>query len=163
MDFLAGTAPWLATLRTRDAVIEVGIEILGRRFVPMCDCLQLRADRQAGIGKVLELSGRFVTGLEMACRVTAPGCAAAAMGAPGDPPRGFTNALDRAFGPTASGKHTSFLEICEGLFSRPRCRASCVTRPNESVGLEPERPHPAPRLNRSRFLNDLARGRSHSS
>ena len=112
-------APWLATLRTRDAVIDVGIEILGRRFVPMCDCLQLGADRQAGIDKVLGLSGRFVTGLEMGCRVTAPGCAANAMGAPGDPSRGFTNALDRAFRPTASGKHISFLEIYEGDFLAP--------------------------------------------
>jgi hypothetical protein len=112
-------APFLATLRTRDAVIDVGIEILGRRFVPMCDCLQLGADRQAGIDKVRELSDRFVAGLEMGCRVSAPGCAANAMGAPGDPARGFTNALDLAFRPTAAGKHITFLEIYEGDFLAP--------------------------------------------
>ena len=32
---------------------------------------------------------------------------------------GFTNALDRAFRPTASGKHISFLEIYEGDFLAP--------------------------------------------
>ena len=113
-------ARWLATLRTRDAVIDVGIEILGRRFVVMCNDLHVGSERQLGNDTVRELSGRVFTGLEMMCRVSPPGtCAGGAMGAPGDPPRGFTNALDRAFRPTASGKHISFLEIYEGDFLAP--------------------------------------------
>jgi hypothetical protein len=109
-----------ATKRTRKALIDVAAEILGRRFVPMCNDLHVGPQRQEVTDLVRELSGRFVTGLEMQCRVSPPGtCAGGAMGAPGDPPRGFTNALDRAFRPTASGKHISFLEIYEGDYLAP--------------------------------------------
>jgi hypothetical protein len=57
------------------------------------------------------------------------------MGADGDPPRGFTNAVDRALRPTASGKHINFLEIYEGDFLAPemqgvlRDAAGRISRP----------------------------------
>jgi hypothetical protein len=109
--------------------------MLDRRFVPICDDLHVGPQRQEVTDLVRELSGRFVTGLEMMCRVSPPGPARGAMGAPGDPPRGFTNALDRAFWPTASGKHISFLEIYEGDFLAPamqgvlRDAAERISRP----------------------------------
>ena len=121
---------------TRNALIDLAAEILGRRFVPMCDDLHVGPQRQEVTDRVRELSGRFVTGLEMMCRVSPPGtCAGGAMGAPGDPPRGFTNALDRAFRPTVSGKHIRFLEIYEGDFLAPamqgvlRDAAERISRP----------------------------------
>jgi hypothetical protein len=131
----AGRKDLSATGRTREALLALGIEVLGRRFVPMCNDLHLGPERQEVTDMVRELSGRVVTGLQMMCRVSPPGNCAGAMGADGDPPRGFTNAVDRALRPTASGKHINFLEIYEGDFLAPemqgvlRDAAGRISRP----------------------------------
>jgi hypothetical protein len=123
-----------APVPTRQALLDLGAEIFGRRLALMCDDLHA-GERQEVVDYIRELSGRFVTGLEMRCRVSAAGCAKDAMGAPGDPPRGLTNALDRAFRPTASGKHITFLEIYEGDVLAPamqgvlRDAAGRISRP----------------------------------
>lgn len=119
-----GKRDFSQTARTRATLTDLAAEILGRRFVPMCDDLHVGPQRQEVTDRVRELSARFVTGLEMECRVSPPGtCSGGAMGAPGDPQRGFTNALDQAFRPTTSGKHISFLEIYEGDFLAPAMQA----------------------------------------
>ena len=122
------------TARTRQVLIDLGIQVLGRQFVLMDDDLHAGGQRQEITDMVLEHTGRVVTGLEMVCRVSAGTCATA-MGAAGDPPLAFTRTLDRAFQPTASGKHINFLEIYEGDYLAPemqgvlRDAAARISRP----------------------------------
>jgi len=122
------------TARTRQILIDLGIQVLGRQFVLEDDDLHAGGQRQEITDMVLAHTGRVVTGLEMICRVTGGTCATA-MGAKGNPPLAFTRTLDRAFQPTASGKHINFLEIYEGDFLAPtmqgvlRDAAARISRP----------------------------------
>lgn len=120
--------------RTRQALIDLGIQVLGRQFVLEDDDLHAGGQRQEITDMVLAHTGRVVTGLEMICRVSGGTCAKA-MGAAGDPPLAFTRTLDRAFQPTASGKHINFLEIYEGDYLAPQMQgvlrdaAARISRP----------------------------------
>src|ERR1700676_2737681 len=87
-----------ARLVTRNALIDLAAEILGRRFVPMCDDLHVGPQRQEVTDRVRELSGRFVTGLEMMCRVSPPGPARGGDGGP----RGSTSRIHERARPSVS-------------------------------------------------------------
>jgi hypothetical protein len=102
-------------LQTRDALVGIAMEALGRRMA-----LQL-SDVHAGPGPHLPSSasedqyiigqiGQVVTGLQMRTSAEAD---STVMGAPGDPPSALRRSIDLALLPNSAGRHVDYLEIYE--------------------------------------------------
>jgi hypothetical protein len=71
--------------RTRQAIIDQAMHLLGRRFLlENCD-LHAGPNLHPPTAFVMSYSGRIITGLEMRCAAELGTCSAA-MGAPGNPP-----------------------------------------------------------------------------
>ena len=101
--------------RTRQAVVDEGIRLLGRRFA-----LQL-SDVHAGLGPhnltsewgdqfVIDYIGRIITGFQMR---TSAMRGSAVMGADGDPPLALKKSIDLAMEPNRAGQRVNYLEIYE--------------------------------------------------
>jgi hypothetical protein len=100
-------------LRTRQAIVDQAIEVLGHRLA-----LQL-SDVHAGPGPhsansegedqfVIGYNGRLITGFQM--RTGAEGNSGV-MGAEGDPPAALKRSIDFAMEPNSAGRRVNYLEI----------------------------------------------------
>ena len=101
--------------RTRQAIIDQAIALLGRRFA-----LQL-SDVHAGPGPhspnsetedqfVIAYNGRIITGFQMR---TSAERGSGVMGAEGDPPLALKRSINYAMEPNKAGRHVDYLEIYE--------------------------------------------------
>ena len=97
--------------RTKQAIVDEGIRLLGRRFAFQGSNLDGTAgpDR-VGIEFVIGYNGQIVTGFQL--RTT---CVqnSGNMGAKGNPPLALRRALDRGLKPNNAGHHVTYLEIYE--------------------------------------------------
>ena len=100
-------------LRTRQAIVDEGMRLLGSRFA-----LQL-SDVHAGLGPrnrnseaedqfVIGYNGRIITGFQMR---TSAEHDSAVMGAEGDPPSALKKSISLATEPNSDGRRISYLEI----------------------------------------------------
>ena len=97
--------------RTRQAVIDEAMGLLGRRFVLQSSDLHAGPKHQhLGTELVIGYSGRIVTGLQMK---TSAERGSAAMGAEGDPPLALRRSIDKGVPPDSAGPHVNYLEIYE--------------------------------------------------
>lgn len=105
IDRLAGT-------RTRQAIINQAIGLLGHRFILENHDLHAGPKRQPPTGFVMSYSGRIITGLEMTCACEIGTCSEW-MGAKGNPPLALRRSIDLGMKPNEAGHHVNYLEIYE--------------------------------------------------
>jgi len=97
--------------RTRQAVIDMAMSLLGRRFVLQNSDLHANPQTQLPATEfVMGYSGRVITGLQM--RTSAKN-ASEAMGVPGDPPLALRKSIDKGMQANAAGYRINYLEIYE--------------------------------------------------
>jgi hypothetical protein len=99
-------------MRTRQAIIDQAMGLLGRRFLLENHDLHAGPNRQAATSFVMSYSGRVSTGLEMRCAAELGSCSAA-MGAEGDPPLALKKSINLGMEPNTAGQHVNYLEIYE--------------------------------------------------
>ena len=98
-------------MRTRQAIVDQAMRLLGRRFSLENHDLHAGPNHQSpATSFVMSYSGRVITGLEMTC--AAENCSPE-MGAPGDPPLGLKQSIAKGMEPNRAGQHVSYLEIYE--------------------------------------------------
>jgi hypothetical protein len=98
-------------LRTRQAVIDQAMGILGHRFVLQNSDLHAGPKNQhPATSFVIGYSGRIITGLQMK---TSAEHGSAEMGAEGDPPLALRRSIDKGMKPNDAGQHINYLEIYE--------------------------------------------------
>ncbi len=97
---------------TKQAVIDEGISVLGRRFVFQSSNLDGNAVQTVGApggtALVISYNGRIVTGFQLrtSCERNSGD-----MGAEGDPPLALRRSIDKGMAPNSSGRHINYLEI----------------------------------------------------
>jgi len=96
---------------TKEAVINEGIRILGRRFALQDSNLDGNPEKQFGphnVPLVIGYNGRIVTGFQLrtSCLHNSGN-----MGAEGNPPLALKKSIDRGMAPNAAGRHATYLEI----------------------------------------------------
>jgi hypothetical protein len=100
-------------MRTRQAIIDEAIRLLGRRFALQYSNL----DGNSGPGKgprganfVISYSGRIITGFQLrtSCERNSGD-----MGADGDPPLALRRSINKGMRPNKAGQHVNYLEIYE--------------------------------------------------
>jgi hypothetical protein len=96
--------------RTRQMVIDQGVDLLGHRFVLQNSDLHAGPDQHPVTAYVMSCSGKMNTGLEERCSAEK---GSAAMGAEGDPPLALRKSIDLGMTPNDSGKHVNYIEIYE--------------------------------------------------
>lgn len=96
--------------RTRQAIIDQAVSLLGRRFVLQNSDLSAGPVQHAATGYVIGYSGRIVTGLQMR---TSAKRESADMGAAGDAPLALRRSIDKGMQPNQAGHHVDYLEIYE--------------------------------------------------
>jgi hypothetical protein len=99
-------------IRTRQAIIDQAMGLLGRRFLLENHDLHAGPNRQPATSFVMSYSGPVTTGLEMRCAAELGTCSAA-MGAEGDPPQALKKSIDLGMEPNNAGQHVNYLEIYE--------------------------------------------------
>ena len=100
-------------VRTKQAIIDQGISLLGRRFALQYSNLDGNGgpDRgPPGTALVIGYSGRIITGFQLrtSCERNSGD-----MGAAGDPPLALRRAINKGMEPNAAGHHIDYLEIYE--------------------------------------------------
>jgi hypothetical protein len=95
--------------RTRQAIVDRAIQLLGPRFVLQNSDLHGGADQHPATAFVMSYSGRTNTGLEMRCPAER---GSLAMGAEGNPPLALRKSIDKGM-PNKSDRHVKYLEIYE--------------------------------------------------
>jgi hypothetical protein len=98
-------------MRTRQAIIDQAMGLLGRRF--LLENHDLHAgpqNQQDATPFVMSYSGRVITGLEMRCAAERGTCSGA-MGAEGDPPLAIRRSIDKGMQPNSAGQRVNVLEI----------------------------------------------------
>jgi hypothetical protein len=98
--------------RTRQAIVDQAMALLGRRFVLENDDLNAGPRQHRPTTFVMSYRGRVITGLEMRCAAELGTCSAG-MGAPGDPPLALRKSIDKGMEPNSAGQHVNYLEIYE--------------------------------------------------
>jgi hypothetical protein len=96
---------------TKEAVIEEGISVLGRRFVLQNSNLDGNPEKERGPNNVLlviSYNGRIVTGFQLrtSCLRNSGN-----MGAEGDPPLALKKSINRGMQLNSAGRHVNYLEI----------------------------------------------------
>jgi hypothetical protein len=97
--------------RARQAIIDQGIRVLGRRFaIQWSDLHAGRAAVEAPdqTTTVIGYSGRIITGLQM--RTSAEG-SSGVMGAEGNPPLALRRSIDKGMELNSAGQHVNYLEV----------------------------------------------------
>jgi hypothetical protein len=100
-----------AHARARQAIIDQGTRLLGRRFaIQWSDLHAGRAAVEAPdqTSTVIGYSGRIITGLQM--RSSAEG-SSGVMGAEGNPPLALRRSIDKGMEPNGAGQHVNYLEV----------------------------------------------------
>jgi hypothetical protein len=96
---------------TKEAVIEEGISVLGRRFVLQNSNLDGNPEKERGPNNVLlviSYNGRIVTGFQLRTNCLHN---SGNMGAEGDPPLALKKSVNRGMQPNSAGRHVNYLEI----------------------------------------------------
>ncbi len=96
--------------RTRKAIIEQGMAILGRRFVLQCSDLSAGPVQRTGPDFVIGYSERIITGLQMRTSCTHN---SGDMGAEGNPALALKKSIEEGMRANNSGQHINYLEIYE--------------------------------------------------
>jgi hypothetical protein len=102
-----------ARKRTKDAIIEEGIRVLGRRFVLQNSNLDGNPEPARGPHNaplVISYNGRIVTGFQLRTSCVRN---SGNMGAAGDPPLALKKSINRGMKPNRAGRHVNYLEIHE--------------------------------------------------
>jgi hypothetical protein len=104
---------------TKEAIIDEGIRIFGRRFVLQNSSLDGYPEPERGthgIPLVISYNGRIVTGFQLrtSCLRNSGN-----MGAEGDPPLALRKCIDRGTQPNAGGQRINYLEIYEADILAP--------------------------------------------
>jgi hypothetical protein len=98
---------------TKEAVIEEGISLLGRRFVLQNSNLDGNPEPERGphgVPLLISYNGRIVTGLQLRTSCVHN---SGNMGAEGDPPLALKKAINRGTAPNDAGHRIKYLEIYE--------------------------------------------------
>jgi hypothetical protein len=99
-------------MRTRQAIIDRAMNLLGQRFVLQNSALHAGPKRLPATQFVIGYSGRVITGLQMGCATVLGNCSAS-MGAEGNPPLALKKSIDLGMEPNTAGHHVDYLEIHE--------------------------------------------------
>ncbi len=98
-------------MRTKVAVIDQAMAILGRRFVLQHSNLDGNPGRDRGpqgTAFVIEYNGRVITGFQLRTSCVRE---SENMGAAGDPPLALRRSIDKGLAPNSAGRHINYLEI----------------------------------------------------
>jgi hypothetical protein len=98
---------------TKDAIIEEGIRVLGRRFALQNSNLDGNPEPvhgPHGVPLVISYNGRIVTGFQLRTSCVRN---SGNMGAEGDPPLALKKSINRGMKPNSAGRHVNYLEIYE--------------------------------------------------
>jgi hypothetical protein len=97
-----------AGMRTRQAIIDQAMSLLGRRFVLQNSDLSAGPVEHRATSFVIGYSGRIITGLQLrtSCERNSSD-----MGAEGDPPLALKKSINLGMAPNPAGQHVSYLEI----------------------------------------------------
>ena len=98
---------------TRDAIIDEGMRVLGRRFALQNSNLDgnpERAHGPHGVPFVISYNGRIVTGFQLRTSCVRN---SGNMGAEGNPPLALRKSINRGMKPNSAGQHVNYLEIYE--------------------------------------------------
>ena len=103
-------------LRTKQAIVDQAIGLLGRRFALQLNDVHAgpglhQPDSEAEDQFVIAYNGRMITGFQM--KTAAEGGGSRGMGAEGDPPMALKRSIDYAMEPNTAGHHVNYLEIYE--------------------------------------------------
>ncbi len=96
---------------TKEAIIDEGIRVLGRRFVLQNSNLDGKPERSHGphgVPLVISYNGRIVTGFQLRTSCMRD---SGNMGADGDPPLALRKSIDRGMAPNRAGYRANYLEI----------------------------------------------------
>jgi hypothetical protein len=96
-------------IRTRQAIIDHAIRLLGSRFILQNSDLHGGPDQHPATAFVMGYTARINTGLEMRCPAER---GSLAMGAESDPPLALRKSIDKGV-PNKPGPHVKYLEIYE--------------------------------------------------
>ena len=96
--------------RTRQAIVDEGIRLLGRRFALQNSNLDGAGPTRAGTKFVIGYNGQIVTGFQLRTSCVRN---SGTMGAEGNPALALRRALDKGLKPNNAGRHVTYLEIYE--------------------------------------------------
>jgi hypothetical protein len=102
-----------ASKPTKEAIIDEGITILGRRFALQNSNLDGNPEREHGphgVPLVISYNGRIVTGFQLRTSCVRN---SGNMGAEGDPPLALRRSINRGMEPNDNGHRVNYLEIYE--------------------------------------------------
>ncbi len=100
-------------MRTKRAIIDQGIAVLGRRFALQYSNLDGNAGPDTGppgTALVIGYNGRIITGLQLRTSCVRN---SGNMGAAGNPTLALRRAIDKGMAPNSAGRHINYLEIYE--------------------------------------------------
>ncbi len=97
--------------RTRQAIIDEAMGLLGRRFALQYSNLDGNAGKDRGprgTALVISYNGRIITGFQLrtSCEFNSGN-----MGAKGDPPLALKRSIDKGMRPNKAGQHVNYIEI----------------------------------------------------
>ncbi len=98
-------------MRTKVAVVDQAMAMLGRRFVLQYSNLDGNPGRDRGpqgTAFVIEFNGRVITGFQLRTSCVRE---SENMGAAGDPPLALRRSIDKGLAPNSAGHHINYLEI----------------------------------------------------
>ena len=99
---------------TKEAIINEGMSILGRRFALQNSNLDGNPERESdgsrGVPLVISYSGRIITGFQLRTSCVRN---SGNMGAEGDPPLALKKSINRGMKPNSAGHRANYLEIYE--------------------------------------------------
>ena len=98
---------------TREAIIDEGIGILGRRFALQNSNLDGNPEAERGphgVNLVISYNGRIITGFQLRTSCVRN---SGNMGAAGDPQLALKKSIDRGMAPNGAGRSVNYLEIYE--------------------------------------------------
>jgi hypothetical protein len=98
---------------TKEAIIDEGMGILGRRFVLQNSNLDGNPDRSKGphgVPLVIGYNGRIVTGFQLRTSCVRD---SGNMGAEGNPPLALKKSIERGMAPNSAGQRADYIEIYE--------------------------------------------------
>jgi hypothetical protein len=96
--------------RTRQAIIDQGMALVGRRFVIQHSNLDGNPAPDRGADLVRSYTGHIITGFQLRTSCVRN---SGNMGAEGDPPLALRRALDKGLKPNSAGRRINYLEIYE--------------------------------------------------
>jgi hypothetical protein len=103
------------TLRTKQAIVDQAMRILGRRLALQLSDVHAgpaprSANSEAEDQYIINYIGRVITGFQLR---TSAERASALMGAQGDPPLALRKSIDAALEQNSAGHHVNYLEVYE--------------------------------------------------